>query len=482
LTSLACTATIVSILRKENFTMTRILLVDDEPSILSVLSTVLKAEGHDVVPVNAGDQAKTLLQEQEFDLMISDIRMSPINGMELLRTAHKKSNGMPVIMLTAFGTVETAVEALKLGAFDYLTKPFKVDELLITVKRALDYSNALSENASLKKQLQTRYEFENIVAESPAMRNVCDMIRRVAPTDTTILICGESGTGKELVAKAVHAHSKRVNGPFMPVNCAALPEPLLESEMFGHVKGAFTGASADKQGLFESANGGTIFLDEISSMPMSLQSKLLRVLQEKEVRRVGSNETIKVDARVLAATNVKLEKMIEKGEFHEDLFYRLSVIPIQISPLRDRREDILPLFDHFLKNESHGEPPTTEPAVAALVEAYSWPGNVRELENAARHAIAFAQEGHITPASLPARITTESNPAFAGGTHPSTAGFSAPAEFDSERCKSLRAFLRSKEKEYVSQVLTFTGGNKEEAAKALKISLATLYRKLPEEE
>ena len=462
--------------------MPHILLVDDEPSILSVLSTVLKSEGHDVVPVDTGDKAKELLLTDDFDLMISDIRMSPVNGMELLRIAHQRRNGMPVIMLTAFGTVQTAVEALKLGAFDYLTKPFKVDELLITVKRALDYSNALSENASLKKQLQTRYEFENIVAESPAMRNVCDMIRRVAPTDTTVLIYGESGTGKELVAKAVHTHSTRSSGPFLPVNCAALPGPLLESEMFGHVKGAFTGASADKEGLFEAASGGTIFLDEISAMPMSLQSKLLRVLQEREVRRVGSNETVKVDARVLAATNVKLEEMIKNGEFREDLFYRLSVIPIQISPLRDRREDILPLFDHFLKNEVNGDLPTTDPAVAALVEAYSWPGNVRELENAARHAIAFAQEGHITPASLPARVTTESNPAFSGGTGSSGSAPGLPADFDSERCRSLKAFLRSKEKDYVSQVLTFTGGNKEAAAKALKISLATLYRKLPDEE
>ncbi len=456
--------------------MARILLIDDEPSILSVLSTVLKAEKHDVTMAADGTEAKTLIVESAFDLMISDIRMSPVNGMELLRLAHDQKPGMSVIMLTAYGSVSTAIEALKLGAFDYLTKPFKVDELLITVQRALTYNSTLSENENLKAQLQTRYHFENIIAESRAMQNVCDMIKRVAPTDTTVLIYGESGTGKELVAKAIHAHSTRHSKEFLAVNCAALPEPLLESEMFGHVKGAFTGASANKEGLFEAASGGTIFLDEVGAMPLSIQSKLLRVLQEHEVRRVGSNTTVPVDARVLAATNVPLEKLIEDGTFREDLYYRLSVIPIEVQPLRNRQEDILPLVYHFIKAETPAgqQPPELDPAAAAVIESYTWPGNVRELQNAVKHAMTFAQEGRITRDVLPPKITVA-----VGELPAARAGSQTPA-LNSERGKSLKAFLREQEKGYLKTVLSATKGDKEAAAKALNISLATLYRKLPD--
>jgi two-component system, NtrC family, response regulator PilR len=458
--------------------MPKVLLVDDEPSILSVLSTLLKAEGYDVVSSLGGEKAKEQLSGQTFDLMISDIRMNPINGMELLRLVHEEHNKMPVIMLTAYGSVETAIDALKLGAFDYVTKPFKVDELLITVQRALDYSAALSENATLKAQLGTRYHLENIVAESPAMQNACEMIQKVAPTDATVLIYGESGTGKELVAKAIHAHSNRKNNKFLAVNCAALPEPLLESEMFGHVKGAFTGASANKEGLFEAAAGGTIFLDEIGSMPMSIQGKLLRVLQEKEIRRVGSNETVSTNARVLAATNQPLEELLAEGTFREDLYYRLSVIPIEIKPLRERREDILPLVSHVLRNDLADDesPAALDTEVANIMESYSWPGNVRELENAVRHARTFAKDNIITKDVLPARILE--SPRLAAAT--AEAESRREQALDLEKCKSLKAFLRSKEKEYLSQVLSHTGGDKERAAKALDISLATLYRKLPD--
>jgi two-component system, NtrC family, response regulator PilR len=456
--------------------MPRILLVDDEPSILSVLCTVLKAENYDVVPVADGQKAIDLIKSEEFDLVISDIRMTPVNGIEILKTVHQESPKTSAIMLTAYGSVETAIDALKLGAFDYVTKPFKVDELLITVQRALDYRNAISENADLKQKLQTRYEFNNIIAESPPMKNVCDMIRRVAPTDTTILIYGESGTGKELIAKAIHAHSRRSTQDFLPVNCAALPEPLLESEMFGHVKGAFTGASVDKVGLFEAAHGGTIFLDEIGSMPLSIQGKLLRVLQEKELRRVGSNKTVAVDARVLAATNTPLEDMIKEGKFREDLFYRLSVIPIEIPPLRKRVEDILPLVYHVIKKETPEgqEYPTPTADVCAIFEHYSWPGNVRELENAVKHAMTFAKDKVITVDVLPPKIT-------AGGV-PAAGAAGKQAGIDTNRCESLKTFLREQEKEYLNKVLKSTGGDKEKAAKSLKISLATLYRKLPEDE
>jgi DNA-binding NtrC family response regulator len=395
--------------------------------------------------------------------------------MQLLKQARREKPGSAVIMLTAYGSVETAVEAMKEGAFDYVTKPFKVDELLITVKRALEYINIVAENASLRAQLETRYHFENIVAESPAMRSVCEMIERVAPTDTTILILGESGTGKELVAKAVHAYSLRKTKAFVPINCAAMPEPLLESELFGHVKGAFTGATSNKEGLFEAANGGTIFLDEIGSMPLNLQGKLLRVLQELEIRKVGGTQTISVDVRVLAATNDELEEQIRQGVFREDLFYRLSVIPIEIKPLRDRREDILPLVYHIMRSTvgQNGTLPELDGESQLILERYAWPGNVRELENAVRHAMTFGSEGSITKSELPARIVQ----AMADGDMTVERRSDSAEEY---RGKSLKAFLRHKEKEYLQMVLDLMEGDKDKAAKALKISLATLYRKLPD--
>lgn len=456
--------------------MARILLVDDEPSILSVLSTLLKAEGYEVVAALGGDKGQEAIRSEEFDLLVSDIRMSPVNGMQLLKLAREIHPQMAVIMLTAYGSVETAIEALKMGAFDYITKPFKVDELLITVKKAIEYKAVLSENEDLKAQLGARYQLENIVAESPAMKHVCEMIRKVAPTDATVLIYGESGTGKELVAKAIHANSNRKDRKFLAVNCAALPEPLLESEMFGHTKGSFTGASANKEGLFEAACGGTIFLDEVGSMPMSIQGKLLRVLQEKEVRRVGSNENIPIDARVLAATNTPLEVLLKENKFREDLYYRLSVIPIEIKPLRVRREDIMPLVYHVLQRETREgrTPPTLDPDVCAIIESYPWPGNVRELENAIKHAMTFAKDNRITKEVLPPKMLT--------GTPVMDIGpvMQAAEDLDPSKCKSLKAFLRQKEKEYLEQILSHTQGDKEKAAKALKISLATLYRKLPE--
>ncbi len=456
--------------------MARILLIDDEPRMLSLLNSLLKAEGYEVSSVQDGSKVPDLIVNEAFDLMITDIRMTPIDGMELLKIAKDKKPGMPVIILTAYGSVETAIEAMKIGTFDYVTKPFKMDELLITIQRALEYSRALSENQELKQELVGRYKFENIVAESPAMRNVCEMIKRVAPADTTVLVTGESGTGKELVAKAIHAYSRRKDKKFLAVNCAALPEALLESEMFGHMKGAFTGATSNKEGLFEAANGGTLFLDEISSMPLGIQGKLLRVLQEKEIRRVGGNDNIPVDVRVIAATNTSLETLIQKGTFREDLFYRLSVIPIEIKPLRERQEDILPLVYHVLRHESgESEVPRLLPEVKDMLERYQWPGNVRELENAIKHAMTFAQDGKVTADVLPPRILNQVGrmgpaPVVTSGAVDAAAAY---------RNKSLKAFLREREKEYLDQVLGMTGGDKEKAAKALKISLATLYRKLP---
>jgi len=452
----------------------RILIVDNDAKTLSVLGTLLKAEGYDSVPIREPEKGLERFRAEPFDLMISDIRMTPMSGMELLKTARAERPDMAVVMITAYGSVETAIEAMKLGAFDYVTKPFKVDELIITVKRALAYRKVLAENLDLRTQISMRYRFENIIAESPAMKSLCAIIERVAPTDTTVLIYGESGTGKELVAKAIHTYSHRKNGKFLAINCAALPEPLLESEMFGHMKGAFTGASSNKKGLFEAVEGGTIFLDEIGAMPMSIQGKLLRVLQEKEVRRVGGNENVPVDARVLAATNTRLEDMITAGKFREDLYYRLNIIQVVVEPLRNRKEDIMPLFNHFLHKEAGAvrEIATVAPEVQRILETYSWPGNVRELENAVKHAVTFATENNITKNVLPPKIVSTVE---AGAEVPEDG-----AELDARRAESLKTFLEVQEAEYLEQVLDAFDGNKEKAAKALKISLATFYRKLPQ--
>lgn len=454
--------------------MAKLLVVENEPALLGLLSTLLKGEQHEVTPAKSGEEALVVLEQQSFDLMLSDIRMGKVDGMELLRQAREKYSTMPVIMLTAYGTVSTAVDALKLGAFDYLTKPFKIDELLHTVRRALEYNRAMQENAVLKAQLETRYHMGNIIAESPSMQKVCEMIRRVGPTDATVLITGESGTGKEIVAKAIHASSTRKDKLFLPVNCAALPEPLLESEMFGHVKGAYTGADAHKVGLFEAAEGGTIFLDEIGAMPISIQSKLLRVLQEREVRRLGSTQHVSVNARVLAATNDNLRERIKEGLFREDLFYRLSVISIEIAPLRDRREDILPMAFSFIRKETpeKEKPPAMNREVCEILESYEWPGNVRQLENCIKHAMTFGNHEEITREDLPPQILN------APRLEQAARGKGVSAQ-NLENAASLKAFLRDKEKEYLQQVLERTGGDKEAAAHKLDISLATLYRKLP---
>ncbi|MDF3127766.1 sigma-54 dependent transcriptional regulator [Kiritimatiellaeota bacterium B1221] len=456
--------------------MAKILIVDDEPSVLSVLSNLLKGQGFDIQPSLGGEKAVEYLNAESFDLMLTDIRMDPVDGMELLKIAKSVHPTMSVMVVTAYGSVETAVQAMKEGAFDYVTKPFKVDELMITVQRALEYRRALHENQQLKAQLDFRYGLSDIVAESADMRKICTMIERVAPTDQTVLIGGESGVGKEVIAKAIHANSIRKQQNFVPINCAALPEPLLESELFGHVKGAFTGASSEKEGLFEVASGGTIFLDEIGSMSLNLQSKLLRVLQEKEIRRVGGTREIKVDPRVIAASNDDLEKLISEGKFREDLYYRLSVIPLVISPLRNRTEDIIPLAHFFMNmiSEKAGVPmPELSPEVQIILESYNWPGNVRELENAIRHGCTFAQNGVLRSDDLPARVVTRSKLSTPNSPMP----YSSSEEY---RGRSLKGYLREMEKQFITDTINEFHGDKEAAAKSLKVSLATLYRKLPD--
>jgi DNA-binding NtrC family response regulator len=450
--------------------MTRILIVDDEPTILNLLNKILIGQGYEAVPASNGEKALNLLQTEKFDLMISDINMTPINGMELLRKARESWPDMGAIMLTAFGSVSTAVDAMKEGAFDYITKPFKLDELIITVQRALEYHNAITENKTLKARIE---HLDGIVAESPGMRKVCEMIERVAPTSATVLIYGESGTGKEIVARALHRYSPRKDKTFMAINCAALPAQLMESEMFGHVKGSFTGATATKAGLFETAHGGTLFLDEIGSMPLEIQSKLLRVLQDKKIRKVGGSDHTDVDVRIIAASNEKLESLIEQGKFREDLYYRLSVISIDIPPLRNRPEDILPLVDHILRRHLGPEAglPQIDHEAQNILDNYNWPGNVRELENAIQHALTFAQQGVITKDTLPAKIVTAVEEGLKAGI--------ITSRREQFKGKSLKAFLHDKEKEFLQRIIENMNGDKEKAASELGISLATLYRKLP---
>lgn len=456
--------------------MARILIVDDEPRILSLLHTLLKKENLDVVAEHDGASAIERIRAEQFDLILTDIRMTPVDGMQVFRVARAERPDTPVIFLTAYGAISTAIEAMKGGAFDYLTKPFKVDELLVTVRRALSYRDLITERDQLKQQLSGTYAFENVVAQSKGMRSMCEMIKRVAPSDATVLISGESGCGKEVVARTIHGASRRRDKPFVAINCAAIPEALLESEMFGHVKGAFTGATTDHDGLFAAANGGTLFLDEISALPLALQGKFLRTLQDHEIRKVGGTESIPIDVRVLAAANVNLEKLVEEKAFRQDLYYRLAVITMDIPPLRDRRDDILPLVQHFIAkelNDPERKVKITREALDILC-GYNWPGNVRELENAVKHALAFMEEDELTPDVLPQRVIAQSKPVVADVSEETN-------EAEKYKNQSLRAFLRIKEKEYLKQVLDSVGGDKEKAASMLKISLATLYRKLEEE-
>ena len=453
--------------------MTKILIVDDEPRILLLMKSLLKANGFEVETAKDGPAALDLVKGGGIQIVITDLRMTPMDGMMLFKEIKAFDPSIPVILLTAYASVETAIEAMKSGIFDYLTKPFKVDEMIACLKRAEEKIAKNSAVASTSVSEPLRYRFENFIASSPAMNEVCETIAKVAPTAATVLINGESGTGKEVIARAIHKSSTRAGKPWVAVNCAAIPENLLESEMFGHVKGSFTGAVTDKEGLFEAANGGTLFLDEISSMPLILQGKLLRALQEKEIRRVGGTKDIPVDVRVIAASNANLEEAVVKGAFRSDLFYRFAVITIDIPPLRKRTEDILPLARHFIAEEiGKGKPvPGIREDAAKILLSYNWPGNVRELENCMKHALTFLQGGDITPSELPTRVT-EHKPAV------ETLGGAIPASGDSA---SLKIFLKQKEKEYIGQILNASGGDKEKAAETLKVNLSTLYRKLSEE-
>jgi two-component system, NtrC family, response regulator AtoC len=497
--------------------MAKVLLVDDDLTMVQMVTELLRHEGHEVFPFSNGTAALAALTTHSPDVVITDLYFDKTRaaGLEVVQKARALSPPAVVIVITGFGTIETAVEAMKNGAFDYLEKPFKVDELRLCVQRALSYNTALAERDAavsetnyLRKQLRKKYEFSQIVGSAPKMLGVFKMIERVADTDSTILVLGESGTGKELVARALHYNSRRQFAPFVPVNCSALPENLLESELFGHRRGAFTGAINDKKGLFQEADGGTIFLDEVGSMSALLQSRLLRVLQEREVRRVGDNTPIYVNVRVVAASNEPLEKRIKEGTFREDLYYRLNVIPIQLPSLRERRDDIPLLMAHFLRGKVNGR--TNQPFVVSkrakgILCAYDWPGNVRELENALVRAATLCEGDLIRAGDLPPSIVaaaTAANPALeqlddeaaaTPPTPPAAALYSLRPPTDpnappqtgpalAEPVVLLKTYLRQQERIYLKRVLEQLGGDKEKVALMVGVSLATLYRKLSEDD
>ncbi len=453
--------------------MANLLVVENELPLLKLLGTLLKREQHEVTTASSGEEAQTILEKQPFDLLLTDISMDGINGIELLRWARQRNPSLSAIIFTGCGDVSTAMEALKLGAFDYLSKPFRIDELLYTVRRALEYNRALQENMLLKAQLETSFNVGDLVVVSASMQKVSEMIRRMGPTDASLLIIGEVGTGKETVARAIHAASSRKDSLFLAVNCAALTGPQLESELFGHLKGAIPGAEAHKEGLFEAAKGGTLFLDEIGAMPLETQEKLLHVLQDREVRRLSSNQGIPINVRVLAATSDDLPARIRKGLFREDLFNRLGAISIEIAPLRKRPEDILPIADSLLRKASAAgeKTPRLSRETCSILESYEWPGNVRELDDCIKHVLSLGPREEIGPDDLPPQIRAAApKPPVSGPASVSIPGL--------EHAVSLKAFLHRKEKEYLEQALKRVDGDKKAAAQNLNISVADLQRKL----
>lgn len=448
--------------------MAKILVVDDELSIIEVLKALLTKHGHQVTTCNSGSEAQHLLREQVFDLMITDVRMPEVDGIALLEQAREIQSHLAVIVMTAYAGVDNAVEAMKKGAFDYVTKPFKFDELMLTIQRALSYEQALAENEVFRNAFETHSHFGCLVGDAEPMLQVYRLIEKIARTNSSVLVLGESGTGKELVARAIHHASRRHDCPFITVNCAAMPESLLESELFGYLKGAFTGANANKKGLFEAAATGTIFLDEIGAVPLPMQMKLLRVLQEKEIRRIGGTEQIRIDVRVIAATNENLEAKVAKGEFREDLFYRLAVIPVNLPPLRERKSDIPALVNFFLSQfeaENQRSVDISAAVVAALAH-HSWPGNVRELENLVRRLATLCDHNRIELAEVQPLLNGN------GGAPPAKVGAEAASDLP------LKIHLRAVEARYLRETIRRCGGDKEQAAKILDIGLATLYRKL----
>jgi two-component system, NtrC family, response regulator AtoC len=435
-----------------------VLVVDDDVDARTTLVRILEKEGYAVTGAACAPDALRHFDETSFDLVLTDVRMEGMDGIELLRAIKARRNEIPVIIMTAFASIDTAVQAIDERAYDYLRKPYQLAEIRATVRRAIDHAALTRENRELRHDLVRDASIDRIVGTSPGMVEVYKVIARVAKSDTTILITGESGTGKEMVARAIHRNSLRTGKSFLAVNCGALSETLLESELFGHVKGAFTGASSSRKGLFESAQGGTVFLDEISETSPAMQTKLLRVLEEREITRVGSMEVVKVDVRIMAATNRTLSALVKEGKFREDLFYRLHVVEIVLPPLRERTADLPLLFDYFLEKYSRklGKTLAVAPGLTDALVNYRWPGNVRELENTVERAVTLNHTGILNLDDLPAEVKTAQD-------HP-------PA--DDKRWMSLEEM----EAQYVKRVIAAVEGNMSRAAETLKVDRRTLYR------
>ena len=447
----------------------RILVLDDEPKLGKILTRILEREGHRVQAQTDPKAALEMLGRETFDLLITDLKMPGMDGLEVMTQARARAPDLDAIMMTAYATVETAVQAMKEGAFDYLIKPFPNEELVMVVARIAERRGLRRENRLLKQTLRTQFGPEGIVAASPAMRDLMRRVEKVAVSDVSVLLRGESGTGKDVLAMAIHAAGPRCDRPMVKVNCGALTETLLESELFGHTRGAFTGAVATRDGLFQEADGGTIFLDEIGEISPALQIKLLRVLQSGEYQRVGDARTFQVNVRVLAATNRPLEQMIEEGRFRSDLYYRLNVVPLEIAPLRERREDIPALIDHFLQRlrRQSDRSVTLTPEVFELFQTYDWPGNIRELENALEHAFVMCEGDRIEPADLPVAIQNAQNTSSASPTRVAA----------SNGATNQALTLEEIEKQALVEALETTGFNHTRAARLLGVTRRTLgYR------
>ena len=447
-----------------------LLLVEDEAPLRQAVAEQLADRGYTVVQAESGEAAIARLADFAFDAIVTDLRLPGVDGAVVIDAAIERYPDIVAIVVTGYGTVRDAVEAIKRGASDFVNKPFQIDELLHVLEAGFEQRRLRSENAYLRAQLEERHRFEGIVGKSPAMARLFHLLQTVAPTGSTILITGETGTGKEIVARAIHHNSPRRLHRFVALNCSAIPESLLEAELFGHVRGAFTGAVGDRQGRFEQAHKGTLFLDEVGTMSPGLQMKLLRALQEREFERVGDSHTTKVDVRVIAATNSDLGRLVAEGQFREDLFYRLNVIPVQLPPLRDRREDIPLLVQHFLeKYRRQGSKPINGISQQAMecLESYDWPGNVRQLENVIERALAFSGgRGQIDMDDLPSELVVGDAPLL-------TASLSLP-----EDGVDLNLLLANVERDLIGRTLERTGGNKGQAARLLRINRTTLVEKL----
>ncbi len=441
-----------------------ILVVDDDRAMREMLASLFREQGFHVAEAGSADEATKALGESEFDVVLSDIKMPGKSGIQMVGDVRRLRPDTPVILMTAFGSIDSAVEAMRAGAFDYVRKPFEPDVVQLTVERALERRVLEEENRRLRRAVDQTSSLGELIGTSPAMRDIFALIRRVAHSKASVLITGESGTGKEMVARAIHFHGPRAAKPFLPINCTAIPEGLLESELFGHVRGAFTGAHATKRGLFEKANAGTLFLDEIGDMGPVLQSKLLRVLQDREIRPVGGTQSVKVDVRIIAATNKDLPREMQEGRFREDLYYRLNVIPIEIPPLHERPEDIPALAQGFVRKHSEGRRRFLSRDALDRLAANPWKGNARELENVIERALVLTDAEEIGPHDLPIAFAADS-------------GAVVPTEGSLRACAQRQLSLRELEELYIQEILAATGGNKVRAARILGIDRKTLYRR-----